>query len=185
MPKRIDLSHSVVTLPATDPAGAVVVYGGLYGWEGGWLINQIPVALQNSLVFILPKHYSNSCTACLDEVDKKLKLTISSYAICGYSRGGIEVYRNLRTKPWKILGLIDPSAPTMGGFKDTVLDGDSGKIRCVYWVPNWGKTGYDGKIPNFAQHLRDKNVKIVERATEHKVMPTFFFKEFGADLLSM
>ena len=185
MQHRVDLDLSVVTLPDTDWPRAVVVYGGLYGWEGAWLLNQIPASLQSGLVFILPRHYGNSCQACLDEVDKKLDLTISAYAICGYSRGGIEVYRNLNTKPWKILGLIDPSAPTMGGFSDNVLDSASAKIRCVYWVPNWGKTGYDGKIPNLAQHLRDQKVKMVEKATPHNVMPASFFKEFGADLLSM
>lgn len=185
MPRRIDLDLSVVTVPDTDWPRAVIVYGGLYGWEGAWLINQIPLALRNRLVFILPKHYTNGCQACIDEVDKQLGLTISAWAICGYSRGGLEVYRNLRTKPWKILGLIDPSAPTLGEFSDDVLDSASDKIRCVYWVPNWGKSGYEGRVPRFAQHLRDLKVKMVEKETPHKVMPAAFFDEFGADLLNM
>jgi len=63
----------------------------------------------------------------------------------------------------------------MGGFADTVLDNVSDRIRCVYWVPNWGKDGYGGRIPRFAQHLRDLNVKMKEQATEHRYMPSLFF----------
>ena len=185
MPQRIDLQRSVVSVPDADWPSAVVVYGGLYGWEGAWLLKQIPPSLKSRLLFVLPKHYTADCAACLDEVDKKLNIPITSYALCGYSRGGIEVYRNLNTKPWKILGLIDPSAPTLGEFADDVLDTASDKVRCVYWVPNWGKTGYDGRVPRFAQHLRDLKVMMVEKATPHNVMPASFFQEFGQELLGM
>jgi hypothetical protein len=181
----MDLDRSVVIVPDTDWPRAVVVYGGLYGWEGAWLIKQIPAALQSALLFVLPKHYTNDCAACLAEVDTRLKIPISSYALCGYSRGGIEVYRNMNLKPWKILGLIDPSAPTLGDFTDDVLDSVSSKVRCVYWVPNWGKTGYQGRVPRFAQHLRDLKVMMVEKATPHDVMPASFFQEFGKELLTM
>ena len=185
MPLRMNLKNSVVSIPDADWPRAVVVYGGLYGWEGGWLLKHIPPALKSRLLFILPTHYTVDCRACLDEVDKKLKIPISAYALCGYSRGGVEVYRNLNTEPWKILGLIDPTAPTMGGFSDNVIDGARSKIRCVYWVPNWGKTGYDGKIPAFAQHLRDLKVNMVEQETAHGQMPAAFFKIFGQDFLTM
>jgi len=51
----------------------------------------------------------------------------------------------------------------------------------VYWVPNWGKGGYKGRVPRFAQHLRDLKVKMVEKAVAHENMPTFFFNQYGIE----
>ena len=176
------LSRCVVVDPETSPAPAVVVYGGLYGWEGEWLVHEIPPYLLAKVIFVLPRHFTNDCGACLKELHTKISPeNISSYSLCGYSRGGVEVYRYQNLIEWKILGLIDPTAPTMGGFQETVLDGVSDKIRCVYWVPNWGKDGYGGRIPSFAQHLRDLGVKMKEQATDHRYMPALFFGVYGSE----
>ncbi len=178
------LGNCVVSDPERGPSPAVVVYGGLYGWEGEWLVREIPQYLLGSVVFVLPTHYTNDCNACLNELHTKISpQNITSYSLCGYSRGGVEVYRYRNIAQWKILGLIDPTAPTMGGYTETVLDSVSSKIRCVYWVPNWGKDGYGGKVPSFAKHLRDLKVKMVEQATEHRYMPSLFFGVFHTDLL--
>jgi hypothetical protein len=185
--KNHHLSDCIVLDPELDSAPVVVVYGGLYGWEGAWLINKIPVDLKQSAIFVLPYHYETDCALCLKELRSKVSTDkISSYSLCGYSRGGICVYQYWKLEDWKILGLIDPSAPRMykPPFADTVLDSVSTKIRCVYWVPNWGKDGYDGKIPDFAQHLRDLKVKMTEKATPHPDMPKFFFTTYGSDLKS-
>src|SRR5437867_38683 len=152
--KVLDLRHCFLSIPDRDVSPAVVVYGGLYNLEGKWLLTKIPYHLLQNTIFVLPKHFTNSCTACLDELHSKVDPNnIDGYSLCGYSRGGIEVYRYRTLKHWDILGLIDPSAPTMGGFAENVLDSFANRILCVYWVPNWGKTGYGGKIPSFAQHL--------------------------------
>jgi hypothetical protein len=181
--KTVDLEHCYVTMPDGGASSAVVVYGGLYHLEGKWLIDKIPDSLKDKFVFVLPKHFTNNCGDCIDEMLSQVgDAAIDSYSLCGYSRGGIEVYRYRMLKEWKILGLIDPSAPTMGGFEKTVLDAFSGKIRCVYWVPNWGKDGYGGKIPSFAKHLRGLKVNMVEKAVKHPDMPAFFFSQFGGDL---
>jgi len=182
--KTLHVGNSIVIDPESGPSPAVVVYGGLYGWEGRWLVHEIPASLRGSVIFVLPTHFSHDCNACLKELHTKISpANISSYSLCGYSRGGVEVYRYRNLAQWKILGLIDPSAPTMGGFPETVLDSFSSKIRCVYWVPNWGKDGYGGRIPSFAKHLRDLKVRIVEQATAHRHMPSLFFNNFGFDLL--
>jgi hypothetical protein len=182
--KTLRLGNSIVLDPESGPTSAVVVYGGLYGWEGEWLVPEIPVYLRSSAIFVLPRHFTNDCNACLKELHTKISPeNITSYSLCGYSRGGVEVYRYRNLAQWKILGLIDPSAPTMGGFPETVLDSVSHKIRCVYWVPNWGKDGYGGRIPSFANHLRDLKVKMKEQATEHRYMPSLFFAAFRSDLL--
>ena len=183
--KILRLEKCVVLDPEHTPAPAVVIYGGLYGWEGEWLVKEIPSYLRATVAFVLPKHYTNDCNACLSELHTTIKPEdISSYSLCGYSRGGVEVYRYRNLKQWKILGLIDPSAPTMGGFQETVLDSLADKIRCVYWVPNWGKDGYGGRIPSFAKHLRDLKVRMAEQATEHRYMPALFFDVFHKDLMS-
>jgi hypothetical protein len=145
------------------------------------------VDLQHSVIFVLLYHYTTDCALCLQELRANVSPDkIGSYSLCGYSRGGICVYQYWKLEEWKILGLIDPSAPTMaepnGAFTDTVLDSVSTKIRCVYWAPNWGKGGYGGKIPRFAQHLRDLKVKMLEKATDHKEMPRLFFTTYASDL---
>jgi len=182
--KTLRLGNSIVLDPESGPSSAVVVYGGLHGWQGEWLVPEIPEYLRRSVIFVLPRDFRNDCNACLKELHRKISPeNITSYSLCGYSRGGVEVYRYRNLAQWKILGLIDPTAPTMGGFRETVLDSVSYKIRCVYWVPNWGKDGYGGRIPSFANHLRDLKVKMVEQAKEHRYMPSLFFNNFGFDLL--
>ena len=130
--KTLHVGNSIVIDPESSPSPAVVVYGGLYGWEGKWLVHEIPASLRGSVIFVLPTHFTHDCNACLKELHTKISpANISSYSLCGYSRGGVEVYRYRNLAQWKILGLIDPSAPTMGGFPETVLDSFSSKIRCV------------------------------------------------------
>jgi hypothetical protein len=182
--KRLDLTNCIVTTPDRDAAPAVVLCGGLRSWEGAWFLDhhKIPAGLLQNVYFILPTHFTNKCKDCLDEFRAKVDpANISRYSLCGFSRGAQEVYRNRDLEPWKILGLIDPSAPTLDIFKDDVLDSFVGKIRCVYWVPNWGADGYQGRVPRFAQHLRDLKVKMVEQAVAHENMPTFFFNQFATD----
>ena len=184
--KRIDLSQCIVTIPDKDPAQAVVPYGGLRGWQGEWFLNykKIPTNLLQNVYFIMPTDFTNSCRECLREFRAKITAPhVRGYSLCGFSRGGQEVYRNRNLEQSKIFGLIDPSAPTLDIFQDDVLDPFAKKIRCVYWVPNWGKTGYDGRVPRFAQHLRDKKVAMIEKNVDHGDMPTFFFQQFGVEFL--
>ena len=183
--KRLDLKNCIVTIPGQDSAPAVVLYGGLRGWEGEWFLNhhKIPAAMLQSLYLIMPTHFTNKCQDCLDEFRANVNpANVTRYSLCGYSRGAQEVYRNRDLEQWKILGLVDPSAPTLDIFKDDVLDNVASKIRCVYWVPNWGADGYQGRVPRFAQHLRDLKVKMVEKAVAHENMPPFFFNQFGGEL---
>lgn len=181
--KTLHLPHSIVLDPETDSAPAVVVYGGLYGWEFDWLIPRLPVDLKQNVIFILPNHYTTDCALCLKELHQKITPDrISSYSLCGYSRGGENIYKYLTLVDWKILGLIDPSAPRMGGYQDTVLDGAKNKVRCVYWMANWAKADYYPKIQSFHQHLLDQKVKMVDNvATAHAKMPNFFFETYRGD----
>src|SRR5215472_3348699 len=96
------LDQSVIIDPETgSPAHALVLYGGLFGWEGGWFLNEIPGYMKEATVFCLPKHYTNSCQKCLDELHSKVSPdSIRSYSLAGYSRGGIEVYRYRGLKEW-------------------------------------------------------------------------------------
>lgn len=186
----LQLSRSVVSVPDRDWPPLVVVYGGLYGWEGKWLLPKIPTVLRQSSILVLPRHYTNDCKACLTEYFQSTSMDpddVSSYALCGYSRGGLEVYRNARgfavsgdkRVDWKILGLIDPSPPSFGGFQDNVLDGVINKVRCVYWPPRW--SSYGKQVENFAKHLQDVKAKIIIDKTAHENMPTFFFQQFQSD----
>ncbi len=178
----VELDTSVIVTPDKASAPAIVLYGGLYGLEGAWFVKQIPEKVLKSAVWVLPKSYKNDVKKALKELHGQYSPdNITSYSLCGYSRGAVEVYRHKAVKDWKIFGLIDPTAPSMGGFEDTVLDASVAKIRCVYWVPNWGEDGYGGRIPAFAQHLRDIKADMKEQNVDHKKMPTFFFEQYGKE----
>ena len=184
--KATYLKHCIITEPDRKAAQAVVLYGGLMGWEGQWFLThlKIPASLLQNVYFILPIHFTNSLSACLREFRANVdQANISRYSLCGFSRGAQEVYRYRDLETWNILGLVDPSAPTLDIFKDDVLDNVSKKIRCVYWVPNWGKGGYKGRVPRFAQHLRDLKVEMMEQDVAHRDMPTFFLTQFGSEFL--
>ena len=184
--KTINASNSIILDPESDSAApVVVVYGGLMGWEGAWLIPRLPLGLKQSVIFVLPTHYNNSCAACLKELHASVGADrITTYSLCGFSRGGISLYKYLRLADWKILGLIDPSAPTMGGFAETVLDGDKNKVRCVYRMANWAKADYFPKIDSFHKHLVKLDVKMVDNTnTAHANMPNHFFETYRGDFV--
>jgi hypothetical protein len=191
-----DSLDSEVTIvdPGLDKTAVVILYGGLHGWEGDWFLKKgsIPKKLLDNLIFVLPKHFLVTCKDCFDALSHKVPASrVKAYAICGYSRGAQEVYRNLgftyppAMRGWDLIGLIDPSAPTLDVFKDDVVDNYKDKIRCTFWVPNWGKDGYNGRVPRFAQHLRDLKVKMVEKDVAHEDQPAFFFQQFGDEFLRL
>jgi hypothetical protein len=140
----VEHKTSFIIKPEADSAHAIVLYGGKFHWEGDWFIkkNQIPNTLKQKAVIALPKHYTNDAADALSELHAEYSADkITSYSVCGFSAGASGVYRHKGLKEWKILGLVDPSAPTLQGYKDNVIDDKKDKIRCVYWVPNWGKDG--------------------------------------------
>ena len=176
------LGTSVVFDPGLQQAApAVVLFGGLYGWEGPWFKEHLPANTLNEMIFACPLHYTNDCADALKDLSSVISDDkISSYSLCGYSRGGIEVYRYKDLKDWKILGLIDPSAPTMGKFPDTVLDSQKSKIRCFYNLGNWEGADYYPKIQSFHQHLIDIKADLTDEAHLHQNIPKFFFLKYGA-----
>jgi hypothetical protein len=182
--KATKTTHCIITNPEKANAPAIVLYGGLRGREGDWFLkqNRIPDSMLQNSYLILPTHFTYSCQDCINEFERIVgPIRGTQYSLCGFSRGGIEVYRYAATRQWKILGLIDPSAPTMGGFGNNVLDNYKGAIRAVYWVPHW--TAFGEEVPNFAQHLRDLGVKMIEQNISHEGMPAFFFDRYGFDFL--
>ena len=183
--KTLNTTNSIILDPESDSAApVVVVYGGLMGWEGAWLIPRLPFDLKQSTIFVLPTHFNNSCATCLKELHARIGADrIASYSLCGFSRGGISLYKSLRMADWETLGLIDPSAPTMGGFAETVIDAYKAKIRCVYRMANWAKADYFPKIDSFHKHLLKLNVKMLDDDTPHDKMPTHFFETYRSDFV--
>lgn len=184
---RRDLSQSIISIPDRDVAPAVVVYGGLHGSEGSWLLSSIPGMLTQNVIFVLPRHFTNSCRSCIEELLTVVSPErISSFSLCGYSRGGLEVYRNSRLVRWQILGLIDPSPPGLARprLADTILDNAKDSIRCVYWERNWGRT-YASSVSSFVRHLRHMHVRMLEKPVLHRNMPAFFFDQFASDFMAL
>src|SRR5260370_35869968 len=99
--KTLHVGNSIVIDPESSPSPAVVVYGGLYGWEGKRLVHEIPASLRGSVIFVLPTHFTHDCNACLKELHTKISpASISSYALCVYSRCGIDVYTSTAAWQW-------------------------------------------------------------------------------------
>jgi hypothetical protein len=212
-PVQITENKTRVIDPGVDSAPMVVVYRGL-GPETGkdyeydtadFIIDEIQKAIPqeflNKIIFAAPDDYNQDAEKCIQQakalVDKR-KGTISSYSICGFSKGGSQVYKNLSRRTWKILGLIDPVSPGMEGLHDEVVDDYFSKIRCVYGVSHWGKRPPEDKSPKdysrnervyvktrvFYDHLKALNVDMIDGDDKrHRDMPGVFFKKYGSSFL--
>lgn len=196
-----------------DSAPMVVVYRGL-GPEAGadynydtasWILQQIIAAIPKDtlekIIFAVADDYTQPCKTCIQEATElvsKRNGTISSYSICGFSKGGAPLYKNLQLKDWKIVGLIDPVTPTMESMADSVVDGFASRIRCVYGVTHWGKEPLAKKLPKdytksergytktkeFYDHLKDLKVTIIDADSDgHSDTPGIFFKNYGSAFL--
>jgi hypothetical protein len=182
----------------------VVVYPGLgrkddywykgklvkYDWDtAGFMVEQIkigmPKVLMDQVIFVVPLTWDMHCATCLFEAEQLINNRgglISRYSLCGFSRGGIQIYWHPKLRPWHILGLIDPVSPTMEGYPDNkVVDNFATRIRCVYNGNNWDCAE---KIVTFYDYLTALNVETVERTdVQHRDMPALFFKTYGWDLI--
>ena len=199
--------------PGADTAPMVVVYRGLgpemgkaYAYDtADWMIDQIQKALPkemlNRIIFAVPDDYNHDCDQCIKQataVIEKRGGKVGIHSLCGFSKGGAPVYRNLSRRPWQIVGLIDAVSPSMEGHSDKIVDGYSAKIRCIYGVSHWGPKPPKDKSPNsysrgekvytkareFYDHLKSIGAKITDGDTQgHAEMPGLFFRKYGADFL--
>ena len=198
--------------PGTDRAAMIIMYRGL-GIEAGkayaydtaeWLISQVKKSVSQSvldqLILVAPFDYNQDCELCLQQAKKLIDKRggkITSYSLCGFSRGGQPLYQNISRHNWTIIGLIDAVTPTMYGFDDDIVDKYSSKIRCIYGVEHWGKprkhpagphdkkTGYE-KIVDFHDHLTDLKVEMMDATPQqgHSDMPGVFFQNYGSDFVT-
>src|SRR3974390_3620336 len=106
--------------------------------------------------FILPLHYQHQVTNnCIAEFRTKVDSgRISSYSLCGFSRGAYRVYDDPDLGRWKYIGLIDPVPPLTVG-QNTVLDALKERIRGVYRLENWGTLDEAPHTYAFNKHLRE------------------------------
>jgi hypothetical protein len=212
-PVQITDNKTRVLDPGADSAPMVVVYRGLgpefrqaYAYDtADWMISEIQRAVPkeslSKIIFAVPDDYNQDCEKCLqqakDLIDKR-KGNISSYSLCGFSKGGAPLYRNLTRRTWKILGLIDPVSPGMEGFSDKAVDDYAPRIRCVYGVSHWGTQPAKDKLPkdyskdergyvtirDFYRHLKALKVQMIDGDDQsHKDMPGVFFKKYGSSFL--
>jgi len=214
-PVQITKNKTRVLDPGANSAPMVVVYRGLgpetgkdYAYDtADWIIEQIkkaiPKASLNQIIFAVPDDYNQDCETCLHQakelIDKR-NGNISSYSLCGFSKGGAPLYKNLSRRTWKILGLIDPVSPSMvKGFSNAAVDKYASKIRCVYGVSHWGTRPPPGAVPkhytksqrgymtirDFYDHLKALKVDMIDAADNqgHSDMPEVFFKKYGSSFL--
>jgi hypothetical protein len=210
-PVHITPNGTRVLDPGTDNATMIVLYRGL-GIEAGkayaydtaeWLIAQVKKAVSQSvldrMILVAPFDYNQDCEHCIQQATKLIDKrggNITSYSLCGFSRGGQPLYKNISRRNWKILGIIDAVTPTMYGYDDDIVDDSASRIRCIYGVSHWGsppkvtpppnhkKTGYE-KIVDFHDHLADLGVKMTDATAQqgHSDMPKVFFENYGSDFV--
>ena len=201
--------------PGADIVAMVIVYRGLgpemgkaYAYDtADWIIEQVKKAIPkeslDKIIFAVPDDYNQDCETCLHQakqlIDKR-NGKISSYSLCGFSKGGSPVYQNLSRKPWKILGLIDAVSPSMvKGFSNTDVDKYAPRIRCIYGVSHWGTRPPPGTSPkhytksqrgymtikDFYDHLKALDVDMIDATDNqgHADMPAVFFKKYGSSFL--
>jgi hypothetical protein len=153
---------------------------------------------------VVPDDYSVDLETSIQQATALIKGKITTYSLCGFSKGGAPLYRNLTKRTWKILGLIDPVSPSMVKLtKDTrmdngVVDPYFKKIRCIYGVSHWGtppppgkdRKAYNGnevsyaEIKDFYDHLKDLGVDMIDAGKKsHKEMPEAFFEQYGSSFL--
>jgi hypothetical protein len=216
-PSEIQMANSVqvtknktlVLDPGADTAAMVVVYRGLgpemgksYAYDTAkWMMETIQKAIPqeslNKIIFAVPDDYNQDCESCIQQAKERIdqrKGKISSYSLCGFSKGGAPVYKNLSRRTWKILGLIDAVSPSMEGISDKVVDAYSSRIRCVYGVSHWGSPNSPPgskearvykKTLDFHNHLQALKVDMIDATKQqgHRDMPEAFFKEYGSSFL--
>lgn len=198
-------NNTLVLDAEVENAPMVIVYRGLgpetgpdYAYDTAeWMMGEIQDALAPDLlkkiIFVVPDDYDHDCETCIQQATAKIKTKISGFSLCGFSKGGKPLYKNLRLRAWKILGLIDPVSPSMEGLDNEIVDKYASKIRCVYGV--WGDKPPDDKDPkaytkkerlyvkntDFHAHVKElKGAQQVFRSDGHPQMPGVFFKKFGA-----
>jgi hypothetical protein len=212
-PVQITKNKTRVLDPGADSAPMVVVYRGLgpefkeaYAYDtADWMVRQIQKAIPteslSKIIFAVPDDYTQDSEKCIQEAKElveKRNGKISSYSLCGFSKGGAPLYRNLSRRTWRILGLIDPVSPSMEGLSDKAVDDYAARIRCVYGVSHWGtepptdKPSKDYskdervyvKTRDFYAHLKALKVQMIDGDDQgHPDMPGVFFKKYGSSFL--
>ena len=212
-------NDTVVLDPGIGSAPMVIVYRGL-GPERGpdydydtaeWILGEIQKAIPketlSKIIFVAPDDYTKDLGTSVQQAKDLIKGSISSFSLCGFSRGGEPVYRNLASQPWKIVGLIDPVPPDWEPvkqgdkkgprFDNSVVDRYASKIRCVYGVDHWGDRPAKGQPPTtkeeknwvavneFHKHLKGLKVAMTDATDKqsHKEMPGVFFKKYVSSFL--
>jgi hypothetical protein len=214
-PVQVTKNKTRVLEPGAASAPMVVVNRGLgpetgkdYAYDtADWIIEQIKKAIPkeslDKIIFVVPDDYNQDCETCLHQakalIDKR-NGKIISYSLCGFSKGGAPLYKNLSTKPWKILGLIDAVSPSMvKDFSNTAIDKYAPRIRCLYGVSHWGTRPPPRTLPknytksqrgyvtirDFYDHLKALKVDMIDATDSqgHSDMPAVFFKKYGSFFL--
>lgn len=213
---QVTKNNTLVLDAEVENAPMVVVYRGLgpevdsdHAYDTSeWMLEQIKEALSDDLlkkiIFVVPDDYTVDLEHAIQQATALIKGKVTTYSLCGFSQGGVPLYKNLRKRPWKIVGLIDPVSPSMvwvskdKRMENDVVDPYAKSIRCIYGVSHWGTEPAEGKDPkaytkkergyttikDFYDHLTDLGVKMIDAGKKrHPEMPEAFFEEYGSDFI--
>lgn len=172
------VSGHIVSIPNAeqDSYSLLLVFGGIPPYGGDWMKSQIPNAVFEKYVVVLPKYhnstYDNVVTEYTALLDKK-QITISDKSIFGFSGGALRAQENISKENWAMVGLIDPS--TRSAYLTLPF---SAKVKMIYNAANWG--GYPSikaLLPQLAAKINAAGGYAESKIITHLDIPKYFFNK--------
>ncbi len=172
------LSGHIISLPNAeqDEYSLLLIFGGIPPYGGDWMKNQIPDAIYEKYVVVLPKYHNSPFADVTTEYNaflEKKEVKISDKSIFGFSGGGIRAQENISAENWTMVGLIDPS--TRNSFLTLPL---SDKIKMIYNAANWsGYPAIRALLPQLASKVTAAGGYATASTLTHLDIPKYFFEK--------
>jgi hypothetical protein len=170
---------SIVSVPKKAQAqySLLLIYGGTPPYGGDWMKTQVPAALYERYVIVLPKYYYTSFNEVTKQYTQLLdqkNIKISEKSLLGFSGGGLRVQENFSAGNWKIIGLIDPS--TRAVYLNLSF---SDKVKMIYNRNVWScYPSIQAVLPKLAQKVSNAGGYAEENTKlKHLEIPNYFLNK--------
>jgi len=188
LPGSKPVKNYVITRPLPNSNNFAVIYGGMPSATNGALkmqklINDLGLSSWRNWIFT---DYENSLDSLISAAKEKYKLNdISISSICGWSRGGQEV--------WGMIGKFGAGKPFIGLMDPTTIstsyNTSDPNVRMMYRTENWPPKLYptiNKLLPIMAERLGKKAEYIStpngNKSNNHSLIPKLFLQKYKNEL---
>lgn len=174
----------IITRPISSSTTFAILYGGMPHSVNGAkkmqeIVNSLGLSSWRNWIFT---DYDNSLDALIIETKTKYKLNdISISSICGWSRGGQDV--------WGMIGKFGVGKPFIGLMDPTTIstsyNTNDPNIRMMYRTENWPPSQYptiNKNLPIMAEKLGYKAEYIKSNSNNHYSIPKLFLQKYKSYL---